>query len=42
MGYLESWARSETPGYREQVQSFGFANGAWSAPRKTRTSMARD
>jgi hypothetical protein len=28
MGYLESWARSDTPGYREQMQSFGFANGA--------------
>ncbi len=41
MGYLESWARSDMPGYREQMQSFGFANGRWSAPRKTRTSMAR-
>ena len=28
MGYLESWARSDMPGYREQMQSFGFANGA--------------
>jgi hypothetical protein len=28
MGYLESWARSDKPGYREQMQSFGFANGA--------------
>jgi hypothetical protein len=28
MGYLESWARSDTPRYREQMQSFGFANGA--------------
>jgi hypothetical protein len=28
MGYLEAWARSDTPGYGEQMQSFGFANGA--------------
>jgi hypothetical protein len=28
MSYLESWARSDTAGYREQMQSFGFANGA--------------
>ncbi len=35
MGYLESWARSDTPGYREQMQSFGFANGG-AGPRRER------